>query len=63
MTISARIHAALRDIHWSQRAAAWFLRVDERTMRRWAAGEYPMPESSLAWLERVAAFLRDNPPP
>ena len=63
LTPASRLHDALRTLRWSQRTLADFFRVNERTVRRWAAARYPIPAASLTWLERVAAFVRDNPAP
>lgn len=42
----------------SQRAAARLLGIDERTMRRYASGEYPVPvvvEYAIRWVAAQAA--------
>ncbi len=51
MTPALRLRAALGALDWSQRELARRLAQDERTVRRWIAGEYPTPEPVLAWLE------------
>jgi hypothetical protein len=38
-----------------QRELAAALGVNERTMRRWVAGDYPPPEGVLADLRKLAA--------
>lgn len=38
-----------------QRELAAALRVNERTMRRWVAGDYPPPEGVLTDLRKLAA--------
>jgi transcriptional regulator with XRE-family HTH domain len=65
MTPAQRLRAALAALGWSQRELARQLAQDERTVRRWAAGEYPCPEPVLAWLEApvVAAWLSEAPRP
>lgn len=37
--------SAIEKVDLSQRSAARFLGIDERTSRRWAAGEAPIPEA------------------
>jgi hypothetical protein len=44
----------------SQRAAGAFLGVDERTSRRWVAGDAPVPES-VAMLLRLMVRLKLEP--
>lgn len=63
MTPAARLEAALDALRWSGRSLAAVLRLNERTVRRWAAGEYDPPPAVLAWLETLAACHRANPPP
>lgn len=58
-----RLRAALHALGWSQRDLAKQLVRDSRQVRRWGAGEYPVPPPVLAWLETLAAFHRSNPPP
>ena len=59
----ARLRACLAAIHWSQRGLAKILRTDERQVRRWATGQYPVPEPIAAWLDRLATMMEANPPP
>jgi ribosome-binding protein aMBF1 (putative translation factor) len=63
MTPSARLRAALAELHWSGRGLAAILRRDERMVRRWAAGTYQPPEDVLTWLEALASFHAAHPPP
>ena len=63
MTPATRLRAALCVLGWSQRELSRRLVQDERTVRRWASGEYPCPEPTLEWLECAAAWLADNPAP
>lgn len=58
-----RLRAALNALHWSQRDFAAVVGRDERTVRRWASGEYSIPPALLAWLEAASAWMRANPPP
>jgi hypothetical protein len=37
--------------------------VDERQVRRWAKGDYAIPANIAAWLDRLARFHEQNPPP
>jgi transcriptional regulator with XRE-family HTH domain len=50
-TPALRLRAALDALGWSQRELARRLALDERTVRRWSGGEYPVPQPVLAWLE------------
>ena len=63
MTAAIRLRIALAALHWTQRGLAAVLRRDERGVRRWLSGDYEPPADLLAWLETLAAFHRDNPPP
>lgn len=63
MSAVDRLRAALTTLHWSQRALAGILRIDERQVRRWAQGDYEPPPDLLAWLSRLAAFHEANPAP
>jgi hypothetical protein len=38
-------------------------RRDERTVRRWLHGAYPVPSEIAAWCERLGDWLERNPPP
>lgn len=51
---------AIEKLGLSQRGAAQFLEVDERTSRRWALGEAQVPES-VAMLLRLMIRLKLNP--
>ena len=58
-----RLREALAALHWSQRGLAAILGVDERQVRRWAAGAYPVPERIAAWLEDLATYAEGHPAP
>ena len=62
-TPATRLRAALASLHWSGRLLAALLRRDSRQVRRWTSGAYDPPEAVLAWLERLAAFHVEHPPP
>jgi len=51
---------AIEKLGLSQRGAAQFLGVDERTSRRWALGEAQVPES-VAMLLRLMIRLKLKP--
>jgi hypothetical protein len=60
--------ACLVALNWSQRGLADLLDRDERMVRRWAAGQYDIPEDVGGWLATLAAFhakhqspLKSNP--
>lgn len=57
-----RFRECLTALHWSQRGLAALLDVDERQVRRWAAGA-TIPPPVAAWLELLAAFHERHPPP
>lgn len=58
-----RFRACLPVTRWTQRSLADGLGVDERQVRRWAAGTAPVPPRVAEWLEQVMACLEANPPP
>lgn len=58
----ARFRTCLTALDWSQRGLAALLDVDERQVRRWAAGA-PVPPRIAVWLELLAAFHEAHPPP
>lgn len=58
-----RIRECLAMLHWSQRGLSDILRCDERRVRRWATGQYEMPEDQARWLERHAQAMEADPPP
>jgi len=58
-----RLREALAALHWSQRGLAAILDIDERQVRRWAAGTYPVPERIAAWLEGMARYAESHPAP
>lgn len=62
-TVERRLCDALYALGWSQRELSRRLAQDERTVRRWAAGEYPAPPAVLAWLETLAAHHAAHPAP
>jgi transcriptional regulator with XRE-family HTH domain len=57
-----RLHECLAALHWSQRGLADILGMDERQVRRWAAGA-SIPFAVAEWLERLAVFHENNPAP
>ena len=57
-----RFRACLAALHWSQRGLADILKMDERQVRRWAAGA-EIPVAVSAWLEALAKTHERNPPP
>lgn len=58
-----RLCTALTVLHWGPTDLADEVRVNERTARRWISGHNPTPESILAWLEDLARYIKDHPPP
>jgi transcriptional regulator with XRE-family HTH domain len=59
----ARLAHCLAALRWSQRGLAAAIGYDDRLIRRWAAGERPIPAHVAAWLERAATWHGKNPPP
>ena len=54
---ASELQAALDELGYSQRGFAHFARVDERTVRRWVAGDLAVPgwcEVMISLLYRVA---------
>lgn len=62
-TPSSRLRAALQACHWSVRHVAPLIQWDERSIRHWLSGRYDPPADVLAWVERLAAVHRADPPP
>ena len=60
---AARLNAALDALHWGGVALAAQTGVNDRTARRWISGQNPPPVAILTWVERLAAFHRENPAP
>jgi hypothetical protein len=58
-----RFRACLDALGWSGRGLSALLGVDERQVRRWAKGDYAIPANIAAWLDRLARFHEQNPPP
>ena len=58
-----RMRAALGALYWGAGSLAGALGVRADTAGKWLAGKSRMPAGILAWLERLAAFHRANPPP
>ncbi|MGD0106324.1 MAG: hypothetical protein ABSC06_20125 [Rhodopila sp.] len=54
--------ACLDQIGWSQRSLAAMLQIDERQVRRMAAGA-AIPEPIATWLDTLARFHESHPPP
>jgi hypothetical protein len=58
-----RFRACLDALSWSGRGLADLLGVDERQVRRWAGGQYAIPDSIAAWLDTLARFHETHPVP
>ena len=58
-----RFRHCLDALNWTQRGVAALLEVDERQVRRWASGQYQIPEPIAAWLETLARFHEAHPAP
>jgi hypothetical protein len=58
-----RFRACLDALSWSCRGLAALLDVDERQVRRWASGQYSIPEPIADWLDTLARFHESHPAP
>jgi hypothetical protein len=65
VTNGERLRAACRTLNWSASSLAGELQCNPRLVQRWWAEEpgYYAPDEVVEWAERIAGFLRDNPPP
>lgn len=54
---------ALTTLHWGPQVAARVLGVNERTIRRWLAGQNDPPAEVLAWILDLARYHEAHPPP
>lgn len=54
---------AMATLRWGVSSFAGAARVSDRTVQRWLAAQNEPPEVLVAWVEGLAAFLRDNPAP
>ena len=59
----ARLSAALRAIRWTAGVLAVELGLSPSTTRNWTLGRQPLPEVILHWVELLAEFHRNVPPP
>lgn len=57
------LRECLENLSWSQRGLAHILQCNDRLVRRWASGESQIPDEVAAWLLRLTACFRENPPP
>jgi hypothetical protein len=58
-----RFRACLDALSWSGRGLAALLDMDERQVRRWASGQYSIPEPIADWLDTLARFHESHPAP
>jgi DNA-binding transcriptional regulator YiaG len=58
-----RLRECLDAIGWSQRAFADYVAVNERQVRRWATGQYRIPNPIAAWIDTLARFHEAHPAP
>jgi hypothetical protein len=59
----AEFRICLELLAWSQRGLAKVLGLDDRMVRRWAAGQNEIPGNIAAWLTTLAAFHAQHPAP
>lgn len=57
-----RLRECLTALSWGQRKLATILDMDERQVRRWAAGDR-IPDDIARWLEVRAKHAEKHPPP
>jgi hypothetical protein len=57
-----RFRTCLAALDWSQRGVAALLGIDERQVRRWAAGA-TIPRHVAEWLDALAQFHEQHPQP
>ena len=55
--------AAIDQIGWTLRGTAEHLALPPTRIRRWADGEYPVPDAVAHWLEALARAHKQNPAP
>jgi ribosome-binding protein aMBF1 (putative translation factor) len=55
--------ACLEQLAWSQRDLARVVSLDDRLMRRWAAGQNEIPSNIAQWLKTLATFHAEHSPP
>ena len=48
---------------WTQRGLAALLGVSHNTVHRWALDQAVIPERYAVWIEDVARFIKQHPPP
>lgn len=58
-----QLRDALALLGWSQRGFARILQRDEGTVRQWARGALTIPSDVALWLDGLAGYFRQNPPP
>jgi hypothetical protein len=57
-----RFKACLAVLQWSPATLSMVLDMDQRQTRRWGSTA-PVPTAVAAWLETLAAFHEQHPPP
>lgn len=60
---AARLSSALHVLRWTPTVLAREIHVNDRTVRRWLAGQNPPPLRILDWLEDLALHHQANPAP
>jgi ribosome-binding protein aMBF1 (putative translation factor) len=58
-----RFRECLQLLDWSQRGVAALLDINERQVRRFATGQYRIPDPIAEWLETLARFHEAHPAP
>jgi len=60
---STTFRAHLEALGWTQRGFAALLGVSHNTVHRWALDQAVIPERYADWIEGVARFIKQHPPP
>ena len=60
---STTFRAHLEALGWTQRGFAALLGVSHNTVHRWALDQAVIPERYADWIEDVARFIKQHPPP
>jgi len=60
---ATRLRECLTACGWSQRGLARLLGRQESTVRQWARGTVRIPADAAAWLDGLARYHDQHPPP
>ena len=60
---SAAFRRHIEALGWTQRGLAALLGVSHNTVHRWALDQAVIPDRYADWIEDVARFIKQRPPP